>query len=157
MCILLSEFFRQSLAMGNKPSVALEEELALARTYLAIEAMRLGPRLTITEEIEIGGTACRVPPLLLQPLVENAIRHGIATCTEGGVLKIEARAENGRLRVAVSNPFDPDAPARPGVGLGLANVRQRLQARYGEQASMDAQRREGEFKVTLVVPAEAAS
>jgi sensor histidine kinase YesM len=156
MCILLSEFFRQSLAMGNKPAVALEEELALARTYLAIEAMRLGPRLTVAEEIDLGGAACPVPPLLLQPLVENAIRHGIATCTEGGVLRIEARAQNGRLRLAVSNPYDPDAPTRPGVGLGLGNVRQRLAARYGEHASMDAQRREGEFKVTLVVPVEAS-
>ena len=82
-----------------------------------------------------------MPPLLLQPLVENAIRHGIATRPEGGVLRLEASTDGEKLRLLVENPFDPEAPSRPGVGLGLSNVRRRLLARYGEGARLDAQRR----------------
>jgi two-component system, LytTR family, sensor histidine kinase AlgZ len=154
MCILLAEFFRRTLALGDKTSVSLEEELAVVRTYLAIEAMRLGTRLSVEESVEEAVKAWRVPPLLLQPLVENAIRHGIATRPEGGVLRLEARAEGRKLRLLVENPFDPDAPARPGVGIGLSNVRGRLQARYGEGAVLDAQRQGDRFRVVMVMAAE---
>ena len=154
MCVLLAEFFRKSLALGDRGSVSLEEELEVARTYLAIERLRLGARLTVEESVDERGRACRVPPLILQPLVENAIRHGIATRTEGGVLALRAQAENGRLVVQVENPFDPEAPARPGIGLGITNVRRRLLARYGDAAGLDAQRTEGRFQVTLHLPVE---
>jgi sensor histidine kinase YesM len=154
MCILLAEFFRKSLALGDRPSVSLEEELAVARTYLAIEGMRFGARLAIEEKVDEAGKACRLPPLLLQPLVENAIRHGIATRTEGGVVRLEATTDGRRLRLLVENPFDAESPSRKGVGLGLANVRQRLQARYGEGARLDAERSPDRFRVTLSLPAE---
>jgi LytS/YehU family sensor histidine kinase len=156
MCILLSEFFRNSLALGEKASVPLEEELAVARTYLAIERLRLGARLGVEESVEGAATTCRLPPLLLQPLVENAVRHGIATRADGGVLRIEARLDGERLRLSVENPFDPDAPARPGVGLGLSNVRRRLQSCYGDDARMDAGRSGERFRVALSIPAESA-
>ena len=156
MCVLLAEFFRRSLAFGDKGSVPLSEELEVARTYLAIEGHRFGSRLVVEEAIEPAGAACAVPPLLLQPLVENAIRHGIATCTEGGVLRLAARTEDGRLHMTVENPFDPDAPARPGVGLGLSNVRGRLRARYGDAARLEAHRTHDRFRVTLQIPVEAA-
>ncbi len=154
MCILLAEFFRKSLAIGERPSVSLEEELAVARTYLAIEGMRFGARLAIEEKVDEAGKACRLPPLLLQPLVENAIRHGIATCTDGGVLRLEARTDGEKLHLLVENPFDPESPSRKGVGLGLTNVRQRLHARYGEAARLDAERSPDRFRVTLSLPAE---
>jgi signal transduction histidine kinase len=153
MCILLAEFFRKSLALGERPTVSLEEELEVARTYLAIEGLRLGARLTVDESVDEAGKACRLPPLLLQPLVENAVRHGIATRTEGGVLRLRARSDGRRLRLLVENPFDPDAPARPGVGLGLANVRQRLRALHGDEARLDAERGPDHFRVTLLLPA----
>jgi hypothetical protein len=155
MCVLLAEFFRRTLALGDKPGVALEEELAVARTYLAIEAMRLGTRLSVDEQVDEAARGCRLPPLLLQPLVENAIRHGIATCPEGGVLRIEARRDGDRVHIRVENPFDPEAPPRPGVGVGLANVRQRLRAGYGERATIDARRSEDRFRVAISMPAEA--
>jgi two-component system, LytTR family, sensor histidine kinase AlgZ len=154
MCILLAEFFRKSLALGERPSVSLEEELAVARTYLAIEGMRFGARLAVEEKVDAAGRACRLPPLLLQPLVENAIRHGIATRSEGGVLRLEASTDGERLRLLVENPFDPESPSRKGVGLGLANVRQRLHARYGEKARLDAERATDYFRVTVLLPAE---
>jgi hypothetical protein len=154
MCILLAEFFRKSLALGDRKSVSLDEELAVARTYLAIEGMRFGARLAVEEKVDDAGRACRLPPLLLQPLVENAIRHGIATRAEGGVLRLEASTSGEKLRLLVENPFDPESPSRQGVGLGLANVRQRLRARYGENARLDAERSPDRFRVTVLLPAE---
>jgi hypothetical protein len=154
MCVLLAEFFRKTLAFGERPSVSLEEELAVAKTYLAIEGLRLGARLSVVEAIDRAAEPCRLPPLLLQPLVENSIRHGIATCADGGVLRIEAKTDGQKLRVTVENPFDPEAPARPGVGLGLSNVRRRLMARYGDGALLEAHRSEDQFRVALWMPAE---
>jgi two-component system, LytTR family, sensor histidine kinase AlgZ len=154
MCILLAEFFRKTLALGDRPSVSLDEELAIARTYLAIEGLRFGKRLEIEEAIDEASKACFLPPLLLQPLVENAIRHGIATCVEGGVLRIEARTDGATLRLRVDNPFDPESPVRPGVGLGLSNVRKRLLVRYGDAAGLEAERRENSFRVSLALPAQ---
>jgi hypothetical protein len=154
MCILLAEFFRRGLALGDRPTVSLEEELAVARTYLAIEGLRFGSRLVIEEAIDEASKACFLPPLLLQPLVENAIRHGIATRVEGGVVRLWAQTDGHTLRLQVESPFDPESPARPGVGLGLSNVRKRLLVRYGEAAQLDAERLEDLFRVTLVLPAE---
>jgi two-component system sensor histidine kinase AlgZ len=156
MCVLLAEFFRKTLALGEKPEVTLEEELAVARTYLAIEGMRLGARLTIEEDVDEAARRCRLPPLLLQPLVENAIRHGISTRPEGGVLRIEARSDGQRMSIGVLNPFDPDAPPRPGMGVGLANVRRRLLAAYGERARVEAERGPDRFRVAISMPAEEA-
>jgi hypothetical protein len=154
MCILLAEFFRKTLALGDRPSVSVDEEVAVARTYLAIEGLRLGARLEVVEAIDEASRSCFLPPLLLQPLVENAIRHGIATRIEGGVLRIEAETDGRTLRLRVLNPFDPESPARPGVGLGLSNVRKRLRARYGDAAELDADRTEDRFRVSLVLPAQ---
>jgi two-component system, LytTR family, sensor histidine kinase AlgZ len=153
-CLLLAEYLRQTLAAGDKASVALEEELGLARTYLAIEGVRLGARLALEESCDQAGPGCRVPPLLLQPLVENAVRHGVATRVEGGVVRLSATRGDGRLRLVVENPRDPDAPPRPGAGLGLANVRQRLQARYGAEARFEAVSLEEGFRVAISIPAE---
>jgi len=154
LCILLAEFFRRSLALGERTSVSFDEELAVVRNYLAIEGLRLGARLTVDESVDETTKACRLPPLLLQPLVENAIRHGIATRTEGGVVRLEARTDGKTLRILVENPFDPESPARPGVGLGLSSVRRRLAACYGERAVMNAERSPGRFQVTLLMPAQ---
>jgi two-component system sensor histidine kinase AlgZ len=154
MCVLLAEFFRKTLALGEKSGVTLEEELAVARTYLAIEGLRLGARLSVEETVDEAARTCRLPPLLLQPLVENAIRHGIATRPDGGVLRIEARTDGRRMRITVENPFDPDAPPRPGVGVGLTNVRRRLLAGYGDQARIEAQRGEDRFQVAISMPAQ---
>jgi LytS/YehU family sensor histidine kinase len=155
MCVLLAEFFRKTLALGEKSGVTLEDELAVARTYLAIEGLRLGARLSVEESVDDAARACLLPPLLLQPLVENAIRHGISTRPEGGMLRIEARTDGQRMRISVENPFDPDAPPRPGMGVGLANVRRRLLAGYGDRARVEAERGDGLFRVAISMPAEA--
>jgi two-component system, LytTR family, sensor histidine kinase AlgZ len=153
MCLYLSEFLRKSLALGERKSIPVGEEVALAKAYLEVEGLRFGSRLTVEEDLETGGQECLVPPLLLQPLVENAVRHGIATRIEGGVIRLEARRTGNRLRILIENPFDPDAPSRRGSGVGLANVRSRLAARYGSEALFAARRLADRYLVVLSMPA----
>jgi LytS/YehU family sensor histidine kinase len=156
MCLYLSEFLRKSLALGERKSIPVKEELALAKAYLEVEGLRFGARLSVEEDVESDGEACLVPPLLLQPLVENAVRHGIATTVEGGVIRLEARRTGNRLRILIENPCDPEAPSRRGAGLGLTNVRRRLAARYGPEALFAARRLADRYLVVLSVPAQVA-
>jgi two-component system sensor histidine kinase AlgZ len=154
MCVLLSDFLRASLGLGERTSVPLEEELSLARSYLAVERVRFGPRLRVEEAVDEAARQCRVPPLLLQPLVENAVRHGIANLVEGGWIRVEARCTEGRLELAVENNFDRETPTPRRNGLGLANVRKRLAVRYGSAARMDVRVVEDRHRVELCFPAE---
>ena len=154
MCVRLGEFLRRSLALGDKKSISVGEEIELSRAYLAVEALRYGSRLEVEEDLDERGQKCLVPPLLLQPLVENAVRHGIASRVEGGTLRVGVACGAGRLRIMIENPLDPEGPARPGGGRGLANVRQRLAARYGEEALFAAKRLADRYLVVISVPAE---
>jgi two-component system, LytTR family, sensor histidine kinase AlgZ len=156
MCTRLAEFLRKSLAVGESETIPVAEEISLARAYLAVEAMRFGPRLSIEEDVELED-GCEIPPLLLQPLVENAVRHGIATRVEGGAIRLEARQTGHRLRIVIENPCDPDTVPRRGSGLGLANVRERLTARYGSDAIFAAKRLKDRFLVVLSLPAQAGA
>jgi len=153
MCERLGDFLRRTLALGARDDVALSEELELVDCYLAIEQVRFGDRLAVTREIAPGAIACRVPPLLLQPLVENAVKHGVAGRLEGGTVRLVARRDGDALVLEVHNPADGDAPHRPGAGMGLENVRRRLAAFGARAARLDAVRGEGDFTVTLVLPA----
>ena len=154
MCVLLSDFLRSTLGLGEKTSVALAEELALARNYLAVEGVRFGARLKVRDEIEDGCHACPVPSLLVQPLVENAITHGISTLAEGGEIRIDVRRSSWALRLVVENDFDPEAPPRRKSGMGLRNVRTRLEARYGSEARLEAGARGGRWRVEVLLPVE---
>jgi hypothetical protein len=156
MCTRLAEFLRKSLAVGESESIPLLEEMALAKAYLAVEALRFGPRLAIEEDVDLAD-ACEIPPLLLQPLVENAVRHGIGRRVEGGAIRLEARQTGRRLRIVIENPCDPDAPPARGTGLGLANVRARLAARYGPDAIFAARHLKDRYLVVLSLPAQAGA
>jgi len=157
MCLALSDFLRKSLALGERERIQVGEELDLAKAYLDVERLRFGTRLAVEEDVEPEGRACLVPPLLLQPLVENAVRHGIATRIEGGVIRLEARRTGNRLRIVIENPFDPEAPARAGTGVGLPNVRRRLAARYGSDALFAARRLADRYLVVLSLPVETSA
>jgi len=153
MCEGLGDFLRRTLALGARDAVTLGEELALVDRYLGIEQVRFGDRLRVERAVAPEAATCRVPPLLLQPLVENAIKHGIQDCVSGGVIRIEAQRTGGTLRVAVENPLDPEAPTRRGEGVGLANVRRRLEV-FGARESQLAAFRQGDvFRVMLTLPA----
>ncbi len=153
MCQLLGDFLRTSLALGARPRVELGEELLLADRYLSVEQVRFGRRLAVQRDVEAGAERCLVPPLLLQPLVENAVKHGVASRVEGGTIRISARRRTGRLEVSVENPYDADAPPRRGPGLGLENVRQRLETLDPDTAGLLVSREDGRFRALLYLPA----
>jgi LytS/YehU family sensor histidine kinase len=154
MCEGLGDFLRRTLALGAQETVSLGEELELIGMYLAIEHVRFGARLGVTVEAGPAERACRVPPLLLQPLVENAVKHGIAARLEGGTLEIRARQAGDALRIEIANPLDPDAGTRDGQGLGLDNVRRRLRAFDSRRASVTTESTGGRFIAVLTLPAD---
>jgi len=153
MCQLLGDFLRTSLSLGARARVALGEELALAERYLSVEQVRFGDRLAVEKRVEPAAERCQVPPLLIQPLIENAVKLGVADRVEGGVVRIEARRSGGNLEITVENPRDPEAPSRRGHGLGLENVRQRLQALDPRATRVDVFREAERFRVVLTLPA----
>src|SRR5437660_8140365 len=136
MCILLAEFLRMTLGLGEKSNILLAEEMALLDRFLAIEKVRFGARLKLEEDIQEESKPMLVLPLLLQPLVENAVIHGIANLPAGGSIRLVAHCHDGRLSIIVENTFDPESRPARRDGLGLANVRRRLEGRYGEEATM---------------------
>jgi hypothetical protein len=152
-CLRLSEFLRDSLRLGGLVHIPLDEELHLVRSFLAVEQVRLGPRLAVDERVEAAAGACLVPPLLLQPLVENAIRHGISQLVAGGTVRLEAARRGARLAISIVNPCDPERPQARASGLGLGNARARLQALYGGEAWLEAAESEGRFRVEVFLPA----
>ena len=156
MCILLAEFLRMTLGLGEKTSVPLSEELSLLHRYLAIEKVRFGARLRMEEDLQELSSSIDLPPLLLQPLVENAITHGIANLPDGGTVRLSGHSHNGRVLLAIENTFDPDSSSMRKSGLGLKNVRNRLEARYGKDASIRVSSENGNFRVELSFPADAA-
>ncbi|HJV49593.1 MAG TPA: histidine kinase [Geothrix sp.] len=154
MCVLLSDFLRRSLGLGERRLVALREELDLAKAYLAIEQIRFGARLNLAWSVDPATEAALLPTLLLQPLVENAIKHGIAALPEGGTLSLGAEVLEGHVIIKVENPMDSDVPAPQGLGLGLRQVRQRLLGRFGNRARFEATAQDGIHRITLVFPLE---
>jgi hypothetical protein len=152
MCLLLAEFLRDTLALGARDWIPLSSELALARRFLAIEQVRFGERLQIDVESDAGAGAIEVPPLLLQPLVENAVTHGIAHALDGGTVRVRAAKRAASLVVTIDNPCDPERPSGRGTGLGLRNVRQRLQSVYGQDAALQTEESGGWFIARVELP-----
>jgi two-component system sensor histidine kinase AlgZ len=150
----LSELLRTGLAHSDA-LVTLGDELTLTERYLAIEALRLGPRLRTRIEVPERLRTLKLPSLTLQPLVENAIVHGIERLPEGGELSIIASDFiAGGLRLEVTNPVLP-APAgteRRGFGSAQANVRRRIQYHYGDKARLEAGSDGGYYRASLVLP-----
>ena len=156
MCVLLGDFLRRTLGLGEKAAIPLAEELSLIRSFLAVEKVRFGARIQMEEDIDKEALDVFVPPLLLQPLVENAVVHGISNLVEGGSIRLDIHAHDGLLSIAVENSFDPDSPPRRRGGVGLANVRQRLATRHGNLASFDVKSEGDRYRVAITLPAERA-
>ena len=151
MCLLLADFLRDTLQLGAKDRISLDSELSLAARFLAIEQVRFGNRLRV--EIDPDGAArALVPPLLLQPLVENAVTHGIAHVLEGGVVRISATASVTKVVITVDNPCDPDCRSGRGTGFGLANVRDRLHTSYGTDARLITESTGDRFVARVELP-----
>ena len=152
MCIRLADFLRTSLRLGERVTIPLAEELALTRMYLDVEQVRFGSRLRVVQSVEPACNQCDLPALIIQPLVENAVKHGIAMMAEGGEITISGKRSGDWLQFTIRNPFDPEAPSTGRNGLGLRNIRERLESRYGKAARLDIQAEERSYQVTLTVP-----
>jgi two-component system sensor histidine kinase AlgZ len=146
----LAELFRVALTDGGD-AVTLADEVELARRYLAIEQIRFGSRLSVEWSLEEPAGAARVPPLLLQPLVENAVRHGVEPAPNGGTIRVKTRVRHGRVVVSLANTV-PSAPSRPGHGIALKNVRERLRLMHDVAAQFDVHSGPDVYRVQIVVP-----
>jgi two-component system sensor histidine kinase AlgZ len=153
----LSDLFRATLSEADKLST-LEREFDLARGYLRIEAQRLGERLRVQWDLEGVPEDTRLPALLLQPLLENAVYHGIEPATAGGEITISGRCRNGLINLAVRNtlPQDPQAVSRRGNQMAQENVRQRLDAAFGDAAGMVLGQVDGCYQVRIHFPVTTA-
>lgn len=150
----LIELLRASLAASRAPRSRLSEELALVSAYLEILGLRMGARLKSELAIEARARTANIPPLLLQPLVENAIRHGLEPKLEGGKVSVSAFVQEGRLIIEVSDDGLGFAPG-PDAGIGLANLRERLLALHGEAASLRIEDAAPGTRVRIELPFEA--
>ena len=147
----LSELFRSALA-DPAESVTLANEIALARRYLAIEEIRFGDRLQVQWSLDPQADQAKLPPLLLQPLVENAIRHGVEPSASGAQVKISTSRRGSVVVIKVTNSTPGGTGAR-GNGLALANVRDRLLLLHDVQARFQSVFEDGVFQVRLEIPA----
>jgi len=149
----LSDLFRATLADAERLA-PLQTELELTRSYVRIEAQRLGPRLKVAWDLEDLPMDARVPILILQPLVENAIYHGVEPAPDGGVVTIAGRYRRGRINLSVRNTLPPggEASHRSGNQMAVENVRSRLAVRYGDEASLTVGRVDGEYQVRVTLP-----
>lgn len=148
----LADLFRASLAKADR-LVPLSEELALARRFLRMQELRLGERLRQAWEVEPLPADALIPPLTLQPLLENAVYHGIETRLEGGTVRIQGWCSGAMLMIRMSNPVDAGSGSRrEGIGMAQDNIRERLRLAFGKGARLDIKRTDGEYQAELVLP-----
>ncbi len=149
----LSDLFRATLARPGT-LVTWRDELALARRYLAIEQYRFGDRLRVEWNIDGIPEDLPIPHLTLQPLLENALVHGVQPRAEGGLVSVEGRYEEGVFHLQISNPYEMDGnvPAWKGTQQGLHNIDARLAALFGPRASLSVERRDGRHYTRLRYP-----
>ncbi|MFY3385597.1 sensor histidine kinase [Paracidovorax sp. MALMAid1276] len=159
----LSDLFRVALVEQGE-SVTLAEEITLARRYLAIEEVRFGARLQVQWNLDPRTHAARLPPLLLQPLVENAVKHGVEPSDRGGKLRVLTELRGSRVVVRITNTLPPrdgrnadgEATSSKGHGIALANVRARLALLHDVQGEFTAGVQDGLYQVRITLPAPAA-
>jgi sensor histidine kinase YesM len=155
MLVRLSDFLRHTLSESNRQEVPLSEELEFVKQYLATQKVRFAERLQLSVDVPMELQDAAIPNLILQPLVENAIKHGIARRKEGGSVRIAASAQDNQLHISVSNDGPSLAPGweTESMGVGVTNVRARLKALYGDAASFLMNTRSlGGVEAAITVP-----
>ena len=147
----LADIFRGSMRRADK-LISLEDELKLARQYLDMERRRLGNRLRIDWRVEELPSGASVLPLMLQPLLENAVGHGVQPRTGGGEINVYGRAEGDNIVITIGNPLAPPEADKPGQGLGLNNIRERLNLAFGGRATLLTNQDSERFYAVLSFP-----
>ncbi len=152
MVIKLSHFLRHSLGKKSEQMNSLKEELANILLYLDIEKVRFGDRLAVVTNVPESCQELMLPNLILQPLMENAIKHGIYENTEPVTIKLAAQQQQNLLQISISNEYDPNSTGRKGGGIGLKNVRERLHLIYGVSDWLHVSKNRQRFTVKLDIP-----
>lgn len=150
----LSNVLRNSLLMGNKKLIPFREEMKLVDDYLNLEKTRFEERLNIEKSIEKSTEGFLVPPLMIQTIVENGIKHGTSKLPKGGTLRINSKINNNQLDITISNSgvYDENKPVE--TGFGLVNTQQRLQLLYGDKAVFSIRNRNGMVEANISIPKE---
>jgi LytS/YehU family sensor histidine kinase len=154
MVVKLSEFMRYALSRKDEQPVSLQAELDNLRLYLDIEQVRFGDKLTTEENIESNCLDFKLPVMLLQPLYENAVKHGVYESTESVRIITRARIIDGYFEITISNNYDSSPSLKRGTGTGLLNVTRRLELFYGNKASIKSTKENGIYTVSLYIPTE---
>ena len=151
----LADLFRAVMA-DSRALVPFSQELALAKAYIAIEEIRFGTRLRVNWLCDMAPANALVPPLLLQPLVENAVLHGVAPLEAGATISVEAYEDDHSLIVFVRNPIPEDPQVRAGNSIALDNIRERLALHFDVEARLKVDTVNGEFVVCVQIPVKYA-
>ncbi len=149
----MSDLFRVLMA-DNRKLVPLADEIELCQKYLAIEQIRLGDRLIIKWNIDAAAKVAMVPPLILQPLVENAVYHGIEPHQGAGEIAIDIERRGKQFVIRLSNPFESGSTHISGNRMAIANIRERLQLHFDAEASLKADVIKDRYVVTIIMPVE---
>lgn len=147
----MAELFRVLMA-DNRELVPLAQEISLCRQYLALEKLRLDERLLVTWQMDTMPPDAMVPPLVLQPLLENAVYHGIEPLSEGGEIIIKIYTVHNDVHLLLSNPLAPEQTRTSGNKMALANIRERLALHFDVAATLSSSARDGRYEVHIVLP-----
>jgi two-component system, LytTR family, sensor kinase len=154
MVVKLSDFMRYALARKDEQLVTLQSEIGNLWLYLDIEKVRFGDKLTTEENIDNDCLECRIPVMLLQPLYENAVKHGVYESTENVKILTRAKRIDGYLEIMISNNYESGLSSAKGTGTGLLNVKRRLELFYGKNSSLLTTRADGIYSVRLIIPVD---
>jgi sensor histidine kinase YesM len=152
MVIKLSDFMRYALSRKEDKTVSLKTELENLRLYLEIEKVRFGDKLILKEQFDKTSLSVNVPNMILQPLYENAIKHGVYESIDKVIINLDVKRSNGGIRIKIANNYDPEAIPVRGTGTGLINVRRRLELYYGARGHLITEKENKRFIAELYIP-----
>ncbi|HYD34116.1 MAG TPA: histidine kinase, partial [Methylophilaceae bacterium] len=147
----MADLFRVLMA-DNRDLVPLAQEIALCRQYLALEKLRLDDRLNIQWQIDNMPPDALIPPLVLQPLLENAVYHGIEPMPDGGEITINIHSNRDQVHLILSNPYHPQRDRTSGNKMALTNIQERLALHFDAEASMTSRQDRHRYEVHIVIP-----
>lgn len=152
MTIKLSSFLRSTLAKNEKQKSKLSEEINAGKLYLDIEKIRFADKFEFVEEIKNECKDLEVPSMILQPLFENAIKHGVYESLEKVTIKLSCGIEKEYFKIIVENNYDPEAVSKKGAGIGIKNIKNRMKLIYGQDNLVSTEKKNNIFKVTIYIP-----